>query len=178
MKLILKEKIISWFDSFNIYYESGDICYKVRGKLAWGHKFVIYDAVGNEVGKVRERIIDLMPHFDLYKGGEKVGTISKKITVLKPKFKVDFNGWDVKGDVMSWNYSVHDKTGRETARVYKKLLRLLETYVIEVPNEDDVLDAVMVVLAIAAEKCSAQHKEEKKEEKALKAKAKAARMKE
>ena len=177
MKLVLKEKIVSWFDSFNIYDESGNIYFKVRGKLAWGHKFVIYDAAGNEVGKVRERIIDLMPHFDLYKGGDKVGTISKKITLLKPQFKVDFNGWDVKGDVMAWNYSVHDKSGRETAKVYKKLLRLLETYVIEVPDEDDALDAAMVVLAIAAEKCSQQHKEEKREDKALKAKAKASQMK-
>ena len=153
MKLVLKEKIISWFDSFNIYDESGKIYYKVTGKLAWGHKFVIYDAAGNEVGMVREQIIDLMPHFDLYKGGAKVGTLSKKITLLKPKFKVDSNGWEVKGDIMQWDYSIHDEGGRETARIYKKILRLLETYVIDVPDKDDVLDAVMVVLAIDAEKC-------------------------
>lgn len=177
MKLILKEKIISWFDSFNIYDESGHIYFKVRGKLAWGHKFVIYDAAGNEIGMVREHIIDLLPHFDLYKDGKKFGTLSKKLTVLKPKFKVDSTGWEVKGDIMQWDYSIHDRSGREAARIYKKLLRLLETYVIDVADEEDALDAVMVVLAIAAEKCSAEHKEEKREEKALKAKVKASQMK-
>ena len=154
MKLVLKQRILSWFDSFNIYDEDGNIYFKVKGKLAWGHKLVIYDAAGNEVGMVREKIIDILPHFNLFKDGEKVGCISKKLTVLRPKFKIDFRDWDVDGDWMQWDYSIRDKRGRQVARIYKKLLRLVDTYVIDVPDPADVIPALMVVLAIDAEKCS------------------------
>ena len=177
MKLVLKQRILSWFDSFNIYDEDGNIYFKVKGKLAWGHKLVIYDAACNEVGMVREKIIDILPHFNLFKDGEKVGCISKKLTVLRPKFKIDFRDWDVDGDWMQWDYSIRDKRGRQVARIYKKLLRLVDTYVIDVADEDDALDALMVVLAIDVEKCSAEHKEEKREAKALKAESKASKMK-
>ena len=177
MKLILKQRILTWFDSFNIYDESGDIYYKVKGKLAWGHKLVIYDAAGNEVGMVREKIVDILPHFNLFKDGRKVGTISKKLTLIRPKFKIDFNGWNVNGDWMAWDYSIRDRRGREVAAIYKKLLRLVDTYVIDVADEADALDALMVVLAIDVEKCSQRHKDEKREAKARKAEAKASRMK-
>ena len=176
MKLILKERILTWFDSFNVYDEAGRIVFKVHGKLAWGHKLVICDAAGNEVGVVREKIIDLLPHFNLLKDGEKVGCVSKKLTVLRPKFNIDFRGWQADGDLLQWNYSIHEKRGRKVASVYKKLIRLVDTYVIDVEDDADALDVLMVVLAIDVEKCSAQKKEEKKEAKALKAKAKASRM--
>lgn len=177
MRLVLKERLITWFDCFNIHDESGRIRYRVEGKLAWGHKLVIYDGAGREVGMVREKIIDLLPHFDLYKDGQKVGTLSKKISILQPKFKVDFNGWEIKGDIMQWNYSIHDRSGREAAKIYKKIVHLLDTYIIDVADEADALDALMVVLAIDAEKCTQHHKEEKREKKALEAKAKASQMK-
>ena len=177
MKLILKERILTWFDSFNIYDEAGNICYKVKGKLAWGHKLVIYDAAGNELGTVREKIIDLLPHFNLFKDGQQVGTISKKISLIRPKFKIDFRGWDVTGDWLAWDYSIQDSHGRDVAKLYKKLLRLVDTYVIDIADKDDALDVVMVMLAIEAEKCSQHHKEEKREAKIRKAEAKASQMK-
>ena len=177
MRLHFKQRLFSWFDSYDIYDEEDRTTFTVEGKLAWGHKLVIYDGAGREVGMVREKIIDLLPHFDLYKDGQKVGTLSKKISILQPKFKVDFNGWEIKGDIMQWNYSIHDRSGRTVARMYKKLLRLVDTYVIDVADDADALDALMVVLAIDAEKCSERHKEEKREAKALKAEAKASKMK-
>jgi len=161
MKLILKERILSWFDSFNVYDESGDIVFRVKGKLSWGHKLVICDAAGKEIAMVREKIIDLLPHFDLYKDGKKVGTVSKKLTLLRPKFKVDFNGWNVDGNWMEWDYSIRDRKGHTAALIYRKLLRLVDTYVIDVADEADALDALLVVLAIDAEKCTKDRREEK-----------------
>lgn len=50
MKLLFKQRFFSWFDSYDIYNEDGQVIYQVEGKLSWGHKLVIYDANGNEVG--------------------------------------------------------------------------------------------------------------------------------
>ena len=51
MKLLFKQRLFSWFDSYDIYDEAGNTVYVVKGQLAWGHKLIIYDAYGNEVGK-------------------------------------------------------------------------------------------------------------------------------
>ena len=50
MKLLFKQRLFSWFDSYDIYDEAGNTVYVVKGQLSWGHKLVIYDAYGNEAG--------------------------------------------------------------------------------------------------------------------------------
>ena len=163
MKLYFKQKIFSWLDSYDVYDESGNVYFKVRGKIAWGHKLAIYDADGDEVGIVKEKIIDLMPHFDFYMGSTKVGSLRKKITLLKPKFAIDFGGrkWDVDGNWWEWDYFI--KEGREKiAAIYKRIFRLTDNYVIEVRDPADALGALMVVIAIDAEKCSEEKKADKK----------------
>lgn len=169
MKLMMKERLVSWFDSFNVYDEDGDIYFKVKGKLAWGHKLVIYDRAGNELGMVKEKIVDILPHFNLYIDGEKVGSLHKQLTVIRPKFKVDYNGWNVKGNWIEWDYTIFDEKDHTVASIYKKLVRLTDTYVIEVKDPADALGALMVVLAIDAEKCTREHKEELKEAKIMSA---------
>ena len=44
MKLLFKQRLFSWFDSYDIYDEAGNTVYVVKGQLSWGHKLVIYDA--------------------------------------------------------------------------------------------------------------------------------------
>ena len=56
MKLLFKQRLFSWFDSYDIYDEAGNTVYVVKGQLAWGHKLIIYDAYGNEVGMVVEKV--------------------------------------------------------------------------------------------------------------------------
>lgn len=162
MKLYLKEKILSVLDSFNVYDEHDDIYFKVKGKLAFGHKLVIYDAKGEEVGMVKEKIIDILPTFSLYKDGKKVGECKKKLTLIKPKFDVDFNDWEIKGNWLEWDYSICDKKDKVVAVISKKLFRLTDTYVIDVKDREDALDALMVVLAIDAEKCRRESDDDKK----------------
>ena len=36
MKLYFKQRLFSWFDSYDIYGEDGQVCYTVEGKLSWG----------------------------------------------------------------------------------------------------------------------------------------------
>ena len=69
MKLLFKQRLFSWFDSYDIYDESGNTVYVVKGQLSWGHKLVIYDAYGNEVGMVVQRVLTFLPKFEIYKNG-------------------------------------------------------------------------------------------------------------
>ena len=55
---------------------------------------------------------------------------------------------------MAWDYSILDQSGYQIAKMSKELLRMTDTYVIDVHDPENTLDALMFVLAIDAEKCS------------------------
>ncbi len=154
MKLIFKQRFFSWFDSYDIYNEAGDTVYTVKGQLAWGHCLKIFDTFGNEIGTVKERVLTFLPKFELYLGGSCIGCISKEFTFFRPKFNIDCNGWRIDGDFLEWDYTIFDASGRSVAAVSKELFRLTDTYVIDVRDPQDALCALMLVLAIDAEKCS------------------------
>lgn len=146
--------MFSWFGSYDIFNEYGETVYTVKGQLAWGHCFKIFDAEGNEVGEVRQRIFTFMPKFEIYRADNYLGCISKEFTFFKPKYNIDFNGWYVEGSFMEWDYCVYSSNGNEVASVSKEIWNWTDTYSINVNDPDDALNALMLVLAIDAEKAS------------------------
>lgn len=154
MKLLFKQRFFSWFDSYDIYDETGNTVYTVKGQLAWGHCLKIYDADNNEVGMVQEKIFTLLPKFEMYMGDRYVGCISKEFTFFVPRFNIDCNGWQVEGDFFEWDYQILGRDGQCIADVSKQLFNWTDTYMIDVRNPQDALCALMLVLAIDAEKCS------------------------
>ncbi len=154
MKLLFKERMFSWFDSYDVYDEQGNKVYIVKGELSWGHCLRIYDAHGNELGTLQEKILTLLPKFEMYLGDNYVGCISKEFTFFIPAFDIDYNGWHVDGDFFEWDYQILNESGFKVAKVSKELFNWTDTYTIDVANPQDALCALMVVLAIDAEKCS------------------------
>ena len=154
MKLLFKQRAFSWFDSYDIYDEDGNSVYTVKGQLSLGHCLKIYDADDNEVGTIQERIFTFLPKFEIYLGNQYTGCISKEFSFFVPRFNIDYNGWHVEGDFFEWDYSILDQSGQQIAEVSKQLFNWTDTYMIEVQNPNDALGALMLVLAIDAEKCS------------------------
>ena len=154
MKLLFKQRFFSWFDSYDIYNEAGETVYTVQGQLSWGHCLKIFDACGNEIGSVEEKILTFLPKFEMYMNGQYIGCISKEFSFFTPKYDIDCNGWHVEGDFFEWDYSINNSYGQSVASVSKELFNWTDTYVIDVFNPEDALCALMLVLAIDAEKCS------------------------
>ena len=154
MKLLFKQRFFSWFDSYDIYDETGATLFTVEGQLAWGHTLHINDAEGRHIATVKQRVLTFLPRFDLYLEEGLVGTITTPFTFFRPAFEVDCNGWQVEGDFFEWDYRITDRSGGLVAAVSKELWNWTDTYTIDVVNGRDALCALMVVLAIAAEKCS------------------------
>lgn len=154
MKLLFKQRLFSWFDSYDIYDESGATVYVVKGQLSWGHCLKIFDAHDNEVGTVKERIFTFLPKFEIYLGGNYVGCIAKEFSLFKPRYDIDYNGWHIEGNFFEWDYRIVSASGFVVADVSKKLFHFTDTYVIDVIDQKDALGALMFVLAIDAEKCS------------------------
>ena len=154
MKLLFKQRFFSWFDSYDIYNENGETVYTVKGQLSWGHCLKIFDAYGNEVGTVKERIFTFLPKFEMYLGEQYIGCISKELSLFVPRYNIDCNGWHVEGNFFEWEYRIFNALGQIIASVSKEMFNWTDTYVIDVDNPQDALYALMLVLAIDAEKCS------------------------
>lgn len=154
MKLLFKQRFFSWFDSYDIYNEAGETVYVVKGQLSWGHCLKIYDVHGREIGTVKERILTFLPKFEMYLGDRYIGCISKELTFFLPKYNIDCNGWHIDGDLFEWDYKILNSSGSPVANITKEIWNWTDTYVIDVHNPQDALCALMLVLAIDAEKCS------------------------
>ena len=70
MRMLFKQRLFSWFDSYDIYDESGAVLFTVEGKLSWGHCLHILDAAGQHIGTVQERVLTFLPQFELYAYGD------------------------------------------------------------------------------------------------------------
>ena len=153
MKLLFKQKFFSWFDSYNIYGENGETLFTVEGQLSWGHCLHILDREGTHIGTVQERVLTFLPKFELYSGETYLGCIHKELSFLHPKYHIDYNGWQVSGDIFGWDYEISDENDELIASISKELLTFTDTYTIDVPRSENLLPALMVVLSIDADKC-------------------------
>lgn len=153
MKLLFKQRFFSWLDSYDVFNEAGETVYTVKGQLAWGHCLKIFDAEGFEMGTVREKVLTWLPKFEIYYGDDYVGCISKEFSFLRPRFNIDYNGWHIEGDWFEWDYNIIS-SNRVVATVSKEIWNWTDTYVIDVADPRDAFAALLLVLAIDAEKCS------------------------
>lgn len=152
-RLLFKQRLFSWFDSYDIYDEMGNTVFTVKGAMAWGHCLHIYGANGSHIGTVKEEVFTFLPRFRMYVNNTYVGQIKKELTFLRPSFQLDCNGWRVEGDFWQWNYEVFDGN-RHIMSATKKVWNFTDTYEIVVREREDVLYSLMIVLAIDAAKCS------------------------
>ena len=152
MKLLFKQRAFSWFDSYDVYNESGDSVYTVKGQLSWGKCLKILDRDDREVATVQQRVLSWFTTFDIYIGEDYVGCVRKEFSFFSPRFTIDYKGWDVEGDFFEWDYSIYDATGDRKAVISKELFNWTDTYSIDVDDEYDALPALALVIAIDAEK--------------------------
>ena len=139
MRLLFKQRFLSWFDSYDIYDEGGNTVFTVEGKLSWGHRLEIHDAQGAYLGRVQEEVLTLLPRFALYVGENYLGQIKKEFTFFQPVFTLDCNDWVVNGDWLEWDYSVTDGAGVEIMRCSKELFHWTDVYTLDIPEPRNAL---------------------------------------
>lgn len=154
MKLIFRQRMFSWLDSYDIFNEHNEVVFTVEGQLSFGHCLHVLDAFGEHVATLQEKFFSFFPEFHVIQNDAHIGSISKEFSLFKPSFCIDYKGWSVLGEFFEWDYQVVDEYGNLKAEVSKELFNWTDTYVIDVKDEEDALDVLMLVLAIDAEKCS------------------------
>ena len=150
MYLYMKQKVFSWKDRFTITDSEGNDRYCVEGKaISIGKKLHIFDAHGDEVAFVKQKVPTLLPKFAVEIDGEEVAEIVKKISFLKPKYVVNGLGWEVKGDMFSHDYTIVDGD-RTIVSIHKKWMAWGDTFELDIESDRDEVLVLAVVLAIDA----------------------------
>ena len=66
MRLLIKQRVFSWSDTYDIYDENENIRYFVKAEvLALGHQLHVYDARNNEVGRINQELLTFLPAFEI-----------------------------------------------------------------------------------------------------------------
>ena len=154
MQLMIRQRVFSWTDSYDVYDEAGSVCYTVKGEFfSLGRQLHVYDRAGRVAGMVKQKLMTILPVFEIEIGGVPRGRVNRKFSMFRPRYEVDFMGWRADGDFLGWQYDVYEACSL-AVRVSKKLLSWGDTYVIEYGELHHELPALMLVLAIDAANCS------------------------
>ena len=154
MRLLIKQRVFSWGDTYDVYDEQGNVKYYVKAEIfSLGHKIHVYDMQQREVAVIREKLLTFLPAFEVEIGGRIFGTIQKKFSLLRTKYELDYNGWSVEGDFLEWDYDVYSGS-TPIIHISKELLHWGDTYTIDISNPADELHGLLLVIAIDAANCN------------------------
>lgn len=152
MKLLFQQRFLSFLGSYDIYGEAGEILFTVKGKVGFGQRFNIYNSIGNQVGEIKQVVFRLLPEYAIFVDGQHIGSVKRRFNPFKREFDIDYMGWYADGDFFGFDYSVYDSVGNQIADISKQLFKFTDTYVIDVLNPQNALYALMLTVAIDAER--------------------------
>ncbi|MBE6786012.1 MAG: hypothetical protein E7538_07280 [Ruminococcaceae bacterium] len=148
MKLYIKQKVFSWKDKFYVKDEFGNDRYYIEGELfSFGKKLHIYDMNNNELAFIHQKVLSFLPRFFVYIGGAQVAEIVKEFTLFRNKYRIDGLGWEVDGDFMDHDYEI-THMGRPIVSISKEWFTWGDSYMLDIADSVDPINALSVVLAI------------------------------
>ena len=148
MKLYIKQKVFSWKDKFYVKDENGNDRYYVEGEFfSLGKKLHIYDMNSNELAFIHQKVMSFLPRFYVYVGGIQVAEIVKEFTFFRNKYRIEGLGWEVDGDFMDHDYEI-THMGRPIVAISKEWFTWGDSYMLDIADNVDPVNALSVVLAI------------------------------
>lgn len=138
----IREKFWSLGNKFQIRDEGDEPVFLVNGMaFSWGDKLSFQDLDGNELAFINQRMMSLMPRYEIHRGGELFAEITKKFSWFKQKFLLDVpgpNDYEIEGSFWQHEF-VFTRSGRSVARISKKHFAWTDSYGVDiVDGEDDV----------------------------------------
>lgn len=140
MKYRMRQKLWSLGDQFTIQDEHEKDAFRVEGKVfSWGDKLRFYDAAGEEVAFIKQKLLSLKPRYEIHRDGEKFAEVSKDFTLVRDRFTLDVpgpNDYTVRGNILDHEYTF-ERSGNEVARVSKTLFALRDVYGVDIREDED-----------------------------------------
>lgn len=148
MKYYIREKLISLHNRFYVYDEDGHQAYEISSKMiSIGDKTTLYDMKGGKHAYIEQRILHLMPHYDVYLEDQLVCSIAKKIRLIKNDYSLS-NGYRVDGNFLALNFSITDPNGHMMGSIKRKFISIGDRYELNIFDQHQELLALAILIAI------------------------------
>lgn len=104
--LFMKQKAISIKPKFDVFDENETVVYHVEGDVT-RLNFSIQKS-GNEVLKLKKKMIPVMTEYTILQGGSEIGKIKKKLKLTRPELTGTVNGKELRivGDLMGFDFDI------------------------------------------------------------------------
>ena len=155
MRYVMRQKLLSFGDDFQIRDDRGNDVYFVDGKaFSIGNQLAFRDMRGRELAFIKQKVLAWGPTYEISRDGEVLALVKRKLlSLVHHRFTVDVPGPDdleAQGDFMDHEYTF-TRGGRDVATVSKRWFSWTDTYGVDIADgEDDVLilaSAVVVDMA-------------------------------
>jgi uncharacterized protein YxjI len=144
----MKQKVFSWRDRFFVKDESGNDRYSVEGEiLSLGKRLHIYDANGNKVAFIRQKVMSWLPRYFVEINGQEVCAVVKEFTLFRQSYRIEGTSWHLAGDFFAHEYALTE-AGRQIMRLSKKWFTWGDSYELDVADPKNELLCLCVALAV------------------------------
>jgi uncharacterized protein YxjI len=113
---------------------------------------------GQEVVRIKQRILSLLPRYDIYRNGQHWAGVHEQLRLFGERFKVEGeNGmaFHVDGDIWRWNFRVTDNNGNVLGRVGRQFSIFRDSYAVDVAPGVDA--PFIIALAVVIELVKEHH---------------------
>ena len=118
--------------------------------FSFGKKLHMYDANGQEVAYIQQKLMSFLPKYEIYDGGGLAAEVVKDFTFFHQRYEVNGPGWVVEGDFFDHEYQIMDGNG-VIAAVSKEWFTFGDAYQIQVA--DHVKESFLVAIVLVIDAC-------------------------
>ena len=163
MRYVMRQKFFTLADDYNITDENGKAVFFVDGKLiSIGHQLSFQDMEQNELAFIKQKIFNWGPTYEIRHNGELEAVVKKELfTFFHCVFHVEEPGHDsltAEGSFTDHEY-VFTRAGRPVATVSKQWFTIMDTYGVEIVDDED----AVLILACAVVIDEACHGDQRRE---------------
>jgi uncharacterized protein YxjI len=167
MKYHIRRRAWTLREEFIVRDQGGNPAFKVKGKFFHvGDNLIVHDlAARTEVAHIKQKVLHLSPHYEIYRNGEHWASMHEKLLHLfGERFKIKLeNGaiYHIEGNIWNWDFTVTNERGDLIAQIGERLSLLRDHYAVDIAQGIDV--PFIISLAVAIEMIR-EHQAEKDRE--------------
>lgn len=151
MQFRLNSKLLTLGSNYQIRNEKDELAFEVRGKiLSFGHDLTLETPDGVEVARIKQKMMNFMPTFELYLNEKPYAIISKKFSWFKKTFLLDIpgpNDYEIEGNFWNFEYEFRRRQG-VVARISRKRLSITGVYGVDIVEGEDPISILAAVVVI------------------------------
>ena len=150
MRFYIKQKVFTLKDKFNVFDETQNQKYQVKGKfLSITNKLELLDMEGKLLLRSNRKVFTFMPKYYIYDSQNQLVAEIKKVFSILPKYKLTVLGKELKvdGKFFAHNFFILDNS-QTLASISKRVISWGDTYEIDILSEENKEIFLFVVIII------------------------------